>query len=106
MRRYRKYTIDEFLGTTNYTGASFSPDNSKILVSSDASGIYNAYTIPTGVEPEQLTHSTDNSIFVIGYFPRDERLPLYERSGRQRAQPRLCPNARRRRNRPHTPAKT
>ncbi|MBV7334407.1 S9 family peptidase [Chloroflexi bacterium TSY] len=74
MRRYKQYTIDEFLGTTNYGGASFSPDNSKILVSCDASGIYNAYAIPTGGgEPQQLTHSTEHSIFAISYFPNDER---------------------------------
>ena len=41
----RTYSIEEFLGTTNYGGSSFSPDNRKVLVSSDASGIYNAYAI-------------------------------------------------------------
>ncbi|MEM9218314.1 MAG: alpha/beta fold hydrolase [Cyanobacteria bacterium P01_F01_bin.150] len=76
------YSIDEFLGTTNYRGASFSPDNRKVLVSSDASGIYNAYAIhvandsadgPAKPTLEQLTHSTTDSILVIGYFPGDER---------------------------------
>lgn len=72
------YTIEEFLGTTNYSGASFSSDNRKLLVSSDASGIYNAYTLHVGNRTlEQLTHSTADSIFVIGYFPEDERF-LYQ----------------------------
>ena len=38
----KRYSIEEFLGTTNYAGASFSSDNRTLLVSSDASGIYNA----------------------------------------------------------------
>ena len=80
------YSIEEFLGTTNYRGASFSPDNHKVLVSSDASGIYNAYAIHIAPNPEdsghhptleQLTHSTTDSVFVIGYFPKDERF-LYQ----------------------------
>ena len=70
----RTYSIEEFLGTTNYGGSSFSPDNRKVLVSSDASGIYNAYAIQISDRtPEQLTHSTTDSIFVVGYFPGDER---------------------------------
>lgn len=74
MRQHKQYTIDEFLSTTNYGGASFSPDNSKILVSCDASGIYNAYAISTrDGKSEQLTYSTDHSIFAVSYFPDDER---------------------------------
>jgi dipeptidyl aminopeptidase/acylaminoacyl peptidase len=74
-REVRQYSIEEFLGSINYFGASFSPDNSKILVSSDASGIFNAYALPVaGGEPEPLTRSTTESIFAIGYFPSDERI--------------------------------
>src|SRR5262249_3293168 len=63
-------------GTTSILGASFSPDNSKLLVSTDQSGIFNAYAIPTapGGEPVVLTKSTTNSIFTQSYFPRDERI--------------------------------
>jgi len=70
----RQYTIGDFLGTTSYRGASFSPDKTKVLVSSDASGIFNAYAIPTaGGEAVQLTQSTTDSVFTVGYFPGDER---------------------------------
>ena len=70
----RQYTIQEFLGTTNFSGASFSPDNRKLLVSSDQSGIYNAYALPVaGGPPEQLTHSETESIMAISYFRHDER---------------------------------
>jgi dipeptidyl aminopeptidase/acylaminoacyl peptidase len=74
VREVPQYTIQDFLGTTAFSGASFSPDNSKILVSSDLSGIFNVYTIPAaGGEPEALTQSTGDSYFSRGYFPDDER---------------------------------
>lgn len=73
-REVEEYTIEEFLETTSYSGASFSPDNSKILVSSNESGIYNAYALPVdGGAPIQLTNSTDDYIFAMDYFPDDER---------------------------------
>ncbi|MEM8997512.1 MAG: prolyl oligopeptidase family serine peptidase, partial [Acidobacteriota bacterium] len=79
----KTYSIESFLDTTVYTGASFSPDNRRILVSSDASGVFNAYAIPVdGGEPVALTDSTDQSIFAVGYFPDDERfLYLADRGG-------------------------
>ena len=74
MRQVAQYTIEDFLGTVSYSGASFSPDNSKILVSSNESGIYNAYALPVdGSAPIQLTNSTDDYVFAMGYFPNDER---------------------------------
>ena len=74
MRSYRKYGIDDFLRTTSYVGTSFSPDGRKVLVSSNATGIQNAYAIPIGGgEPQQLTYSVDDSILTVGYFPNDER---------------------------------
>lgn len=73
-RKVPRYSAKDFLSTVHYYGASFSPDNSKILVSSDKSGIFNAYAIPVaGGAPVQLTKSEKNSIFGVGYFPHDER---------------------------------
>ncbi|WP_276498558.1 alpha/beta hydrolase family protein [Pontibacter litorisediminis] len=69
------YTIEQFMNTTSITGSDFAPDNSKILYSSNQTGVYNAFEVPiTGGEPRQLTNSTDNSVFVISYFPKDERI--------------------------------
>lgn len=73
-REVTQYTIEQFLQTTDYRGASFSPDNRKILVSSNAAGIFNAYAVNVdGRPPTPLTNSTKESIFVRGYFPEDER---------------------------------
>jgi len=41
-----EYTIEEFLGNTSIFGASFAPSGDKILVSSDQTGVYNAFAIP------------------------------------------------------------
>ena len=69
-RSVPQYTIEDFLETTSISGASFSPDETKILVSSDESGVFNAYAIPVdGGEPVRLTDSSDNSIFAVSYFP-------------------------------------
>lgn len=81
-REISRYSIEQFLESTSYTGASFSPDKSKILVSSDLSGIFNAYALPTsGGEPEPLTDSQTESIFALSYFPADERVLLSSDQG-------------------------
>ena len=73
-RQVTQYTIEDFLGNVNYTGASFTPDNSKLLVSSNETGIYNAYAFPVdGGEPVRLTFSEDDYVIAMGYFPNDER---------------------------------
>ncbi len=70
----RQYTVDEFVSTVSYSGASFAPDNADILVSSDESGIFNVYSVPTaGGAATALTTSTEESIFAVGYFPADRR---------------------------------
>jgi dipeptidyl aminopeptidase/acylaminoacyl peptidase len=69
-----EYPIEEFLETVNYGGMSFSPDNSKVLVHSNETGIFNLYALATdGSGREQLTSSTTDTIFSAGYFPNDER---------------------------------
>jgi len=74
-REVKQYTIEQFMNTTSIFGGSFSFDESNILVSSNKTGIYNAHNIPVkGGDPVQLTDSKDNSIFVISYFPDDNRI--------------------------------
>lgn len=68
------YTIDQFYKNISIGGGSFSPDESKLLVSSNASGIYNVYTIDIASgEKTQLTNSTEESYFAQSYFPNDDR---------------------------------
>jgi dipeptidyl aminopeptidase/acylaminoacyl peptidase len=73
-RPVKRYSIEQFLKTTNYRGASFSPDHSRILVSNDSSGVFNAYAIDIASgQPTRLTDSETDSIFSVSYFPDDER---------------------------------
>ena len=73
-RDVKQYTIEQILKTVNYRGASFSPDNKKLLVSSDETGVFNAYAMSIdGSAAEQLTDSTTDTISAISYFPNDER---------------------------------
>lgn len=47
-----QYSVADFYENSEYFGASFSADGTKILVSSNRSGIWNAYAIPAaGGEP-------------------------------------------------------
>ena len=74
-RSVQHYSIADFYENDQFFGASFSPDNSKILVTSNLTGVYNAYVIPvTGGEPHALTASTDDAVFATSYFPNDERI--------------------------------
>jgi dipeptidyl aminopeptidase/acylaminoacyl peptidase len=69
------YAVADFYRSTKFAGASWSPDRRRILVSSNQTGIWNAYAVPvTGGAAQPLTSSTTNSIFATSYFPRDERI--------------------------------
>ncbi len=66
----KQYTIGQFYKNTRFYGGSFSPDESKLLVTSDASGIFNVYeiTVADGSR-RQITHSDKESFFGIDYVP-------------------------------------
>ncbi len=71
----KSYTIEQMMDNESISGGSFSPDNSKLLVSSNRSGIYNMYTIPvSGENPVPVTASDSSSVFALSYFPKDERM--------------------------------
>jgi len=77
-----QYTIEDFLATTNMSGTAISPDGSKILVSSDQTGIFNAYAVPVaGGKPVPLTQATDFAIMVRTWFPNDERFMYSQDQG-------------------------
>ena len=71
----KRYTIRQFMDNIQINGGSFSPDDSKVLISGKETGIFNAeeIDIKTG-EKKALTNSTDNAVFALSYFPEDERM--------------------------------
>ena len=80
-----QYTIEQFYENKSIGGGSFSPDESKLLVSSNESGIYNVFEIDIASgERKQLTESTDESYFAQSYFPNDERfIYTYDEGGNE-----------------------
>ena len=75
----KRYTIDQFMATTNIGGASFSADESRILFHSNETGIFNVYMLPVGGgKPVALTNSKTDSHYAVSYFPKDDRF-LYTR---------------------------
>ncbi len=67
------YGAAAFHNTTSYSGASFSADESRLLISSDMTGVWAVYSMPvTGGEPEQLTDSA-GPVFAQSWFPNDDR---------------------------------
>ena len=74
-REVKQYSIEQFMNTVSIRGSSFSPDETEILISSNQTGIYNAYKIPVeGGDPIQITNSENDAIFVYTYFPEDRRI--------------------------------
>src|SRR5256712_7057034 len=75
-------TIEQFMNTTSMVGASFSPDERAILVTSNQSGVFNAYGIPAGGgKPQARTHSTTDGIFTLVYLPTDRPVLYLQGTG-------------------------
>lgn len=70
-----QYTVEQFMDKVTIFGSSLSADESKILVATDQTGIFNLYTVPAvGGEMTQITFSDSNSIFPVSFFPKDDRI--------------------------------
>jgi dipeptidyl aminopeptidase/acylaminoacyl peptidase len=71
----QQYTIDQFMSNESVYGGAFSADESKILVTSNKTGIYNAYAIGIeGGSMQPLTRSEKSTIRAQSFFPEDDRL--------------------------------
>ncbi|HJP94154.1 MAG TPA: prolyl oligopeptidase family serine peptidase [Pyrinomonadaceae bacterium] len=63
------------MSTTKNSGIAFSPDEEKILFTSDASGVLNAHEVKLSDRIErQLRYSSEENIQAISYLPNDERI--------------------------------
>ena len=71
----KQYTIDQFMDNESVFGSSFSSDESKVLVGSNKTGIFNAYTIDVNTaEMTPLTASEDKAARPLTFFPNDDRI--------------------------------
>ena len=85
-----KYSAEDFFETTSFSlvgsaAHAFSADGSSLLISSDGTGVFNAYALPLDGGPlEQLTKSEDNAVFAVSWFPQDKRiLYTYDSGGNE-----------------------
>lgn len=74
----KQYDARAFFTTTAYglaSGFAWSPDDQKLLIGSDETGIFNAYALPVaGAGKSALTTSTTDSTFPVSWFPGDARV--------------------------------
>ncbi len=62
-------------GMASSAGHAWSADDSRILISSDETGVFNAYAVDPGTgERSALTNSETNATFAISWFPEDDRV--------------------------------
>lgn len=81
-RTPKQYRIEDFIQTTGVGGASFSADESRLLFSSNKTGIWNAYTMPVaGGEWTAVTRSATDNIYAVAYFPADDRVLVTRDAG-------------------------
>ena len=70
-----KYSIEQFYENNRIGGGAFSYDETKLLVSSDESGIFNVYEIDIASgEKTQKTFSEKESFFAIDYLPGSNQI--------------------------------
>lgn len=74
-----RYTAAQFFETTSFSigggGHAFSPDGTRLLISSNATGTFNVYAQPVGGgAPVALTESPSDGRYAVSFFPRDERI--------------------------------
>ena len=65
-----RYSIEQLSGNISISGGVFSNDESKLLYSSNETGIFNIYEISIADDSvRQVTNSTKESIYALGYVP-------------------------------------
>ncbi|MDJ0836937.1 MAG: S9 family peptidase [Acidobacteriota bacterium] len=70
---FQTYTMAQFMKTTSVMGGSFNKGETKMLVTSNQSGIFNVYSIDLATgEKTPLTQSQETT-FGSGYFHHDDR---------------------------------
>lgn len=71
----KQYSIDQFFENNRIGGGQFSNDESKLLVSSDESGIFNVYEINIADGSRKaITQSTGDSYFARDYVPGTDQI--------------------------------
>jgi len=74
-KEIQQYSIEQFMDNESAFANGYSSDKSKILMTSNRSGIFNMYTTAaSGGDLTPITQSDSASIYGISYFPEDDRI--------------------------------
>jgi len=68
------YTIEQFLKTTSIFGGSLNPDETKLLVTSNETGVFNVYVLDLATGERTAVTESEETTFAVSYFPNDERI--------------------------------
>lgn len=77
-KEVKQYTIDQFYKSTRYIGGAFNTDETRLLVSTDKTGIFNVFEINLAdSSKKQITQSAVESFFALDYVPGTGKI-LYD----------------------------
>ena len=74
----KQFALEDLFDTKSIAGADFSPDETKILVDNNTTGIFNAYELNIADTTQTaLTKSTKESVFAVDYLPGNANKFVY-----------------------------
>jgi hypothetical protein len=68
------YTMEQFMETISIGGSSFNPDETKLLVSSNETGVFNVYELDLATGDRTAITDGDDTTFAVAYMPDDARI--------------------------------
>lgn len=81
-RMPKQYTAEQLRNNISVFTAGFNSDDSKILIGSNQSGIYNIYLLNVAdTTSRQLTYSTTNSKFPVGFLKGSDNFIFDQNEG-------------------------
>jgi dipeptidyl aminopeptidase/acylaminoacyl peptidase len=70
----RHYTMEQFVKTLSIGGSSFNHDESKLLVSSNETGVYQVYELDLATGQRTAVTQGDETTFAVAFMPDDDRI--------------------------------
>ena len=70
----QQYTMDQLLKTTSIVGSSFNPDETKLLVSSNETGVFQVYELDIATGERSAVTEGEDTTFAVAYMPNDGRI--------------------------------
>ena len=69
-----RYSMEQLLGSVTVGGGSFSADESKILVHTNETGVFNVYVIDRETKTRTAITEGEQTTYAVSFFPNDDRI--------------------------------